>query len=269
MQIRSLLFAATLFVFTACQDDLTEQKGQWETSTRDWSARLEKLKKSQADLEAKAKAFVVPEGDAVVAAEKALIEKSVAGANAALADAEQHLTTSKATLDGLIAKGKKIPVEIALSAEKGVVDGAVAKAESLVSAANEGLDLLGKKIATLKAEGEAIKSRTDAWTAEAKKKGGLLAIDDLSFDADALSVEKSRIALSSLVGALKSCADLKVELAVNAVGEAADLGTKRVEALKTYLTSNGVPAGVIAKAAGTTAKEGEEKVGVTVATPCK
>ena len=139
----------------------------------------------------------------------------------------------------------------------------------MVSSANSALDMLTKKAASAKAAGEAAKSRTDAWLGEMKKKGAMVSIDDLVFAGDAIDVEKSKVALTSLVATLKSCPDLRVELNTVARGEAADLGTKRAEALKAHLTANGVAAATVAKAAGTVVAEGEEKVSVAVTTPCK
>jgi hypothetical protein len=139
----------------------------------------------------------------------------------------------------------------------------------MVSSANEALDMLSKKVDAAKGAAGAAKSRTDAWLAEVKKKGAAVMIDDLVFKGDALDVEGSKVALSSLVATLKSCADLKVELTVVALGEAADLGTRRAEALKAHLTTNGVNAAVLAKVVGSVVKEGEEKVSLAVTTPCK
>jgi hypothetical protein len=268
MQTRSLVFALSLISLAACQEDMTEVKASWEKSTKDWATRLETARKGQAELVARSKSFELPGADAALVSEKAAIDKGIETSGAAVTDAEQHLTTSKGVIEGLIAKGKKVPVEVALSAEKGVVDGAIAKAQSLVNASNEGLDNLAKKAASIKAAGEAARSRTEAWTTEAKKKGGMLAIDDLLFNAENLDLEKSNIALPSLLATLKSCAELKVDLAVAAVGEG-ELGSKRAEALKTYLTTNGVPAAVFGKVAGTTTADGDAKVTVTIDTPCK
>ena len=269
MQTKSLLFAVTVFAFAGCQDDLTEEKGRFETSSKDWAAKIEKIKKGHTELVAKAKDFVVPAGEAELAAAKAAVDASVKTGTEALTDAEHHLAEAKTVLDGAIAKGKKIPVELALSAQRAEVDGSIAKAQSQVDAANEALELLSKKIQLVKATGEATRSRIAAWAGEVKKKGGLVAIDDLVFNADAIDAEKSRVALISLVATLKSCAELKVDLTVTALGEAADLGTKRAEALKTYLTVNGVDGAVFAKVVGSAVKEGEEKVAVAVSTPCK
>jgi outer membrane protein OmpA-like peptidoglycan-associated protein len=268
MQTRSLLFVA-LFAFAACQDDLTAEKAQWDTSMKDWATRQDKIKKGHAALLEKLKSVAVPEGDATLTAEKAALDKSAASCTEAVNDIEHHVATSKGVIDGLIAKGKKVPVEVALSAEKATVDGAVAKAQSLVDATGEMVNMLNTKVAAAKASADAAKSRTEAWAGEAKKKGGMLAIDDIAFNGDALNVDKSKVALTSLVATLKACPELKVELAVTALGEAADLGSKRGEALKAYLTSNGVDAGVFAKVAGAVVKEGDEKVAVTVSTPCK
>jgi hypothetical protein len=184
MQTRSLVFALSMISLAACQEDMTEAKASWEKSTKEWATKLETAKKGQADLVARSKTFEMPGADAALVAEKAAIDKGIEASGAAVTDAEQHLTTSKGVIDGLIAKGKKVQVEVALSAEKGVVDGAIAKAQSLVNASNEGLDNLAKKAASIKAAGEAAKSRTEAWTTEAKKKGGMLAIDDLVFNAE-------------------------------------------------------------------------------------
>lgn len=269
MQTRSLLFAAALFAFAACQDDLTEEKGRWDASVKDWAARQEKVKKGHEELLAKVKTVTVPEGDAALAADKAALDKSVTSATEAVKDIDHHLTTSGNVMKGLFEKGKKVPVEVALSAEKAEVDGAVSKAQSLVDATGQMLTMLENKVAAAKASADAAKSRTEAWAGEVKKKGGMLAIDDIVFNAEALNVEKSKVALTSLLATLKACPELKVEFAVTALGEAADLGSKRADALKAWVTSNGVDAAVVAKVSGTVVKEGDEKVGVTVTTPCK
>ncbi len=268
MQTRSLLFAVTFFTLAGCAD-LSEEKAAWEASNKDWAAKLEKIKKGHGELATKVKAFAVPAGEAALETEKATLDKSIETGTAALAEAEHHLAEAKTEIDALIAKGKKVPLEVALSGQKAEVDGAIAKAQSLVSASSQGLDMLSAKVAAAKGAGEAAKSRAEAWMSEAKKKGGLLAIDDIVFNVDAVDLEKSKVSLASLLTTLKSCADLKVELSVTALGEAADLGSKRAEALKAYLTANGVNAAVLAKVAGSVLKEGEEKVAVAITTPCK
>lgn len=269
MQTRTLLFAVTALTLVACQDDMTEEKAAWATSTASWTARLEKVKKGHQELSAKVKAFVVPPDEAALVADKAALDKSVESGTTAITTAEHELATAKTTMDGLFANGKKLPVEVAVGNVKATVDGAFARAESMVSSANSALETLTKKVAAAKASGEAAKSRTDAWMAEVKKKGSMLSIDDLVFMGEAVDVEHSKVALASLIATLKSCPDLRVELNTVARGEAADLGTKRAEALKTHLTANGVAPTTLAKVAGTVVTEGDEKVSVNVTTPCK
>lgn len=269
MQTRTLLFAVTALSLVACQEDMTEQKATWETATKGWTARLEKMKKGHDELAVKVKAFAAPENEPALVADKAALDKSVESGTTAITNAEHELATAKTTMDGLFANGKKVPVEVALGNVKPTVDGAFARAESMVSSAESALDMLGKKAAAAKATGEATKSRTDAWVGEMKKKGALVSIDDLVFAGEAIDVEKSKVALSSLVAALKTCPDLRVELSAVARSDAADLGTKRAEALKTHLTANGVAATTLAKVAGSVVAEGDEKVSVSVTAPCK
>jgi hypothetical protein len=269
MQIRSLLFAVTVFALSACQEDMTEEKATWDATTKGWTARIDKMKKGHDELEARVKAFTVPEGETELVAEKANLDKALDTGHNAITSGEKEFATAKTTIDGLISQGKKVPVEVALGTTKTTVDGALSRAESFVSSANEALDMLSKKVEAAKASAGAAKSRTEAWLGEVKKKGAAIIVDDLAFAGDALDVQKSKVALASLVATLKSCAELKVELSVVALGEAADLGTKRAEALKAHLTANGVNAAAIAKVAGSVVKEGEEKVSVAVTTPCK
>jgi hypothetical protein len=269
MQTRNLLFAVTMLAVTACQEDMTEEKATWDATTKGWAARMEKMKKGHEELAAKVKAFTVPEGEAALATEKATLDKALETGTTALANAEKDVAAAKTTIEGLISQGKRVKVEVALGTTKSTVDGALSRAESLVSAANEALDMLSKKADAARGAAGAAKSRTDAWLAEVKKKGAAVMIDDLVFKGEVLDVENSKVALSSLVATLKSCADLKVELTVVALSDAADLGTKRAEALKAHLTANGVNAAVLAKVVGSVVKEGEEKVSLAVTTPCK
>lgn len=269
MQTRSLLFAVTVFALAACQEDLTEEKATWDTTTKAWGARVEKMKKGHDELAAKVKAFTVPENEAGLLAEKALLDKAVETGTTAITAAEHEMASAKSTIEGLISKGKKVQLEVALGNTKNTVDGTLARAESLVSSANSALETLTQKTSSAKASGAAAKSRTDAWLAEVKKKGATVLVDDVVFAGEALDVEKSKVALTSLIATLKSCADLKVELTVVALGEAADLGTKRAEAIKAHLTANGVNAAVLAKVSGTAAADAENKVSLAVTTPCK
>lgn len=273
MQTRSLPFAVSLLaavaVLSACQEDLTTEKTKWDTIQKDWAAKLEKSKKSQTELSEKLKAYVVPAEETELSAEKAALDKALEASAGAIADAEKAITTAKTNIDALIAKGKKIPVEVALGNTKSSVDGVLSRAESLVNAGHASLDTLGRKVTTAGAEREAAKSRTAAWAGEVKKKGGVMVIDDLVFVADSLLVEKSRVALTSLIATLKTCAELRVELVLTAASESPEFSTKRVENLKTYLTGKTVDAAVFAKATGSSVKEGDEKVTVTVTTPCK
>jgi outer membrane protein OmpA-like peptidoglycan-associated protein len=260
---------ASVVVLSACAEDLTTEKATWEATQKEWAAKVEKTKKSQAELDAKLKAFVVPEGETALVAAKADVEKSVAGMGTALVDAEKAMGAAKANIDGLIAKGKKVQLEVALGTTKSSVDGVLSRADSLVNAGASGLEQLERKLATAKAEGDAAKSRTEAWAGEVKKKGGMMSIDDIVFAADALTVEKSRVALTSLVATLKACAELRVEVTVTANSDAAELSTKRAEALKAYLVGKTVDAAVFATVTGKSEKDAEEKVAVTVTTPCK
>ncbi|MFT3712662.1 MAG: hypothetical protein QM817_33855 [Archangium sp.] len=263
----SLLVAVA--VFSACQEDLTAEKAKWDSIQKEWSTKVEKTKKGQTELTEKLKVAAIPAEETELVAEKAALDKSAEGITTAIADAEKSIGTAKASIDGLIAKGKKVPVEVALSGTKSTVDGVISRAESLVNAGSASLEQLLRKVTTAGAEREAAKSRTAAWSGEVKKKGGLMAIDDLVFNADQLAVEKSRVALTSLQATLKTCAELRVEVVVTAVSESAELSTKRADALKAFLTGKGIDAAVFAKVSGTSVKEGDEKVAVTVTTPCK
>lgn len=269
MQSRKLLFAVTALVLTACPEDMTDEKTTWATTTAGWTARMEKMKKGHEELAGKVKAFVVPESEAELAAEKAALDKSVETGSTAITAAEHEMSTAKTTMDGLFEAGKKVRVEVALGTTKSTVDGTLSRAESLISAANSGLETLEKKVAAAKATGDAMKARTDAFTAEVKKKGATVTLDDVSFAGEAIDLEKSKVPLASLAAALKTCGELKVDLTVMARGEAADLGTKRADALKSYLTGAGVNAAALGKITGTVAAEGDETVAVLVATPCK
>ena len=209
MQTRTLLFAVTLFAFAACQEDMTDEKATWETTTKGWAARMEKMKKGHDELSAKVKAFTVPEGEAALAAEKAALDKALETGTGAIASGEKEVATAKSTIEGLISQGKKVRVEVALGTTKTTVDGALARAESLVSSASEALDMLSKKVEAAKGAAGAAKSRTDAWLAEMKKKGAAVLVDDLVFKGEAIDVDNSKVALSSLVATLKSCAELQ------------------------------------------------------------
>lgn len=269
MKTRSLLFAVTALALAACQDDMTTEKATWETTTKGWAARVEKMKKGHDELSGRVKAFTVPATEATLVEEKASLDKALATGSTAITTAEHEISTATTTMDGLFAAGKKVRVEVALGNTKNTVDGTLARAESLVSSVNSGLESLTKKVASAKVSGDAMKARTDAWLAEVKKKGAAVEVDDVFFNGDVLDAEKSKMALTSLSTALKSCPDLKVELTVVALGAPAELGTKRAEALKTNLTASGVNAATLAKVAGSVVADGEEKVSLAVTTPCK
>ena len=269
MQTRTLLFAVTALTLVACPEDMTTEKATWEATTAGWAARLEKTKKSQDEVSAKVKAFTVPESDAALVAVKADLDKAVMSGTTAITAAEHEVATAKTTMEGLFSAGKKVRVEVALGNTKTTVDGSISHAESKVSSANSALEALVQKLASSKANGEATRSRTDAWLAEVKKKGAMLSIDDLVFMGQAVDVEHSKVALGSLIATLKSCADLRVELSAVARSDVADLGTKRAEALKAHLLANGVAAATLAKVAGSVVGEGDEKVSVNVTAPCK
>jgi hypothetical protein len=262
-------FVIALAVCTGCADDLTDEKAKWDSIQKEWATKLEKTKKGHADLVEKLKTFNVPADEAELVAEKTSIEKSLEAGSTAIADGEKAVGAAKTKVDGLIARGKKVPVEVALGNEKTAVDGVISRAESLVNAGNASLEQLGRKTATVAAEGEAARSRTAAWSGEVKKKGGLMSIDDLVFVGEGLMVEKSRVALSSLVATLKSCPELRVDATLVASSDSAEVGTKRADALKAYLTGKGVDGAVFAKLTGSAVKDGDEKVTVTVTTPCK
>ena len=268
MQTRSLLFAVTVFALVACPEPLTAERATWDTTTKGWAARVEKMKKGHEELATKVKAFSAPDSEPALQADKAALDKAVGEGTTAITDAEHEMATAKTTIEKLISNGKKVQLEVALGTTKATVDGTLARAESLVSSANSALETLARKSQAARASGDAAKSRTEAWLAEVKKKGAMVLVEDLAFAGEALNVDQSKVALASLVGTLKGCPDLKVELAVVALGEG-ELGNKRAEAIKAHLLANGVNAAVLAKVSGTATPEGEEKISFTVVAPCK
>lgn len=267
MQTRSLLFLVTLFLLAGCQDDLKEQKAAWDTTTRGWAAHVEKLKQDQAALTEKVKSLASSEQDAAVATERQAVDNAVKAVAAGIAEAETVIAKGKTTIDDLIARGKKLPLEIALNPTRNAVDGVLTRADSLINSASGAIDTFNRKAQAAKVAAEAARSRVQAWSGELKKKGGMISVDDLEFDQAQLAVDKSRIALDSLVATLKSCPELRTDLSAGA--PTAELGSARAEALKAWLTTNGVDPAVIAKTSGAAATDGDEKVTVTITTPCK
>ena len=146
MRNLSLLFVVTLFfcALAGCQDDLSTEKALWEASTQGWTAKLEDIKKGHEQLSVKVKASAAAHGEAALQAEQAALDKLLETGRQAIADAEKTVATTKATMDGLMAQGSKVPVEVALGTSKTTVDGVLARAGSLVSAASSALETLTK-----------------------------------------------------------------------------------------------------------------------------
>jgi hypothetical protein len=264
---KSLWFAVTLVAFAACHEDMTAEKATWETTHKAWTGRIEKMKNAHEELAAKAKGFSVPESEAALQLDKGLLDKAIDTAGAAIAEAEHEVVNAKTTIEGLIGQGKKVALQVALGPASSTVDGALARAESLVSACGATLDPLSARVAAANAAADAARARTAAWVNEMKKKG--VRTIELTFSADALDLEKSKDQLGDLVAALTSCAELKADLTVVALGDAADLGTRRAEGLKAYLLARGVSPTSIARTTGSVVAKGDEKVTVVVTAPCK
>jgi outer membrane protein OmpA-like peptidoglycan-associated protein len=265
---KSLWFVVTLVAFAACNEDMTAEKATWETTHKAWMGRIEKMKKAHQELAAKAKGFSVPESEAALQLDKGLLDKAIGTAGTAIAEAEHEVLNVKTTIEGLIGQGKKAALKVALGPANATIDGALARAESLVSACGATLDTFSAKATAAKTAADAARARTAAWVNEMKKKGAARTID-LTFSADALDLEKSKDQLRDLVAALTSCAELKADLTVVALGDAADLGARRAEALKAYLLAGGVSPTSIARTTGSVVAKGDEKVTVVVTAPCK
>lgn len=270
MRLSQPVVAALVAVaLTGCPEALTEERAEFTNLQAEWTKRLEKSKAGLTELQAKVKAA----GAMEAGEEKATLERTLANAEKALADAEKALATAKTDIQTGLDSGKSAPAQVALSTARTAADGALARAQSLVTAGVTALEALEKKGAELKAAAEAAKAQAEAFlkaSAEAvKKKGASFDVAGVVFAGEALDGAKSKTAMESLVGFFKTCDGLKADVLVQAAGEAADLGAKRAEALKAALTGAGVDAKGFGKVEGKVEAGAEEKVSVTVAAPCK
>lgn len=145
MKTRSLLLTLSLLGLYGCKEDLTDEKNTWAASTAAWANRLATVKQGHAALDARVKGLPSLEGTALQA-EKVAVEKQVATGATALADAQAAFDNGKATIEPLLDQGRRLAVDVQLSTTLDTVNGILARAESLVSAANENASILMKKI---------------------------------------------------------------------------------------------------------------------------
>ncbi len=276
MQMRPThaVLAATFAALSlsGCPADLGDERTELAGLTTEWNAKLGKAKTGLSELQGKVTALAGADA-AVVAEEKATLDRTVTNAANAVAEAEKTMTTSLAAIEAGLATGKSAQAQVALSSGRSTIEGALSRAQSLVAAGGTALQAVEKRMADQKdavakaqAAAEALKKAADE---AVKKKGASFAVPGLEFTAEALDAEKSKAALDGLVAFFKSCGDLKADLAVVAAGDAADLGTKRAEALKAALVAAGVDARALGQVSGSVEAEGAQTVTVTVAKPCK
>jgi hypothetical protein len=273
MQMRfsqPVVAALVAVALSGCPEALTEERAEFTTLQAEWTKRIERSKTGLTELQGKVKAL--PPGDGA-AEEKATLDRTVGNAEKAVTDAEAAVAKAKTDIQAGLDTGKGAQAAVALSTARTAADGALARAQSLVTAGNTALEAYVKKGAELKAAAEAAKAQAAAFATAAgeavKKKGASFEVAGVVFAADAVDAVKSKTAMESLVGFFKTCDALKADVMVVAGGEAADLGTKRAEALKTALTGAGVDAKVFGKVEGKVEAEAAEKVTLTIAAPCK
>lgn len=271
MRLSQPVVAALVAVaLTGCPEALTEERAEFTTLQADWAKRLERSKTGLTELQGKVKAL--PAGDGA-AEEKATLDRTVGNAEKAVTDAEAAVAKAKTDIQAGLDTGKGAQAAVALSMARTAADGALSRAQSLVTAGSTALEAYTKKGAELQAAAAAAKAQAEAFAAAAgeavKKKGASFDVAGVVFAAEAVDAAKSKTAMESLVGFFKTCDAMKADLLVVAGGEAADLGTKRAEALKAALTGAGVDAKVFGKVEGKVEAEAAEKVTLTISAPCK
>jgi chromosome segregation ATPase len=262
--------ALALLAFAGCPADMTEEKAELAKLSTDWEARLQKAQAGLKDLEGKVKALQGAD-DAALAEPKATLDRTLANASAAVAEAGKTLTTSKAAIEAGISSGKSAQAQVALSTGRSTIEGAIARAESLVTAGHTALKALEQRQTEAKAAAERLRAQVEAFKQAAddavKKKGASFDVAGVAFAGEALDAAASKTALDSLTGFFKTCPQLKADLALTATGEAEGLGSKRAEALKAALLAAGVDAKALDKVTGT--NDEADKLTVTVTAPCK
>lgn len=263
MQIRTAVFAVSMLSLVACQEDLSAEKKSWEETTAGWQTKLDKLTKDQAALLDKAKALVVAEGDAALAAEKANVDGAVTGAGAAIDGVKAAIAGAKTSIDAAITAGKKAPLQAAVSAATEPINGALAKAQSAVDAANAALDAASSKFDAAKTAADAAateKAAADKFASDLKTAGATVTFANLFFNGDNIDAEKSKEGLAAIQAAF-SAAGFKGDITVTGAAK-----HSRGDALKVFLASRGAKAAV---GKVTNAVGAEESVTVTVVSPAK
>jgi outer membrane protein OmpA-like peptidoglycan-associated protein len=276
---RVLLALSTALALASCKEDLTDEKATWDKAQKDFSARLDAMKKQQGELAAKVKAVAVPQEEAAAQAAKSAAEAAAKATGDALAALEKGLASAKSSVDQAMSQGKKQAATAAIDGAKKVMSPLLDAGTAALTAGNKALAELEAQVAAATAakqkaaqEAAALK----ALEAQAKKKGGTVELPGLSFKAGTADLEKdSEGAQKELPRAkafLGACAGLKAELHATAVGDPKKLkavAQKRTESVKAWLAANGVNAKAITKVTSDTSKAGTEKVALTVLAPCK
>ncbi len=275
--LRSILFASTLALVAGCKDDVTKEKAAWDTTSKDFANQFDVAKKALDGLLAKAKALQVPADLNGGAAQKAAVDGAVKAAEGGVKAVEAALSTGKSAVDAAFAAGKRDAVVAAMDAAKTAISPALVKATEALGAATRQLGDLDKALTDAKAAADKAQAEAAAVTAmineTAHKKGATVELAAIAFKGTEVDAEAapSKAELEKLAVFFKACelkADLKATV-VSAAKDAKAVSTKRGEAVKAWLVANGVDAKRIGKIDAHVAKDGAEKVTMTVETACK
>lgn len=270
---KSFLMVVLSLGLAGCMEDIAQEKQAWGTMTKEWDGKVEALTKSHDGMMVKAKGLTVAATDEAGTKAKSQLDAALTTEGSTVAEMKKAVADAKTAVETAITAGKKEPLKTAMAAAQTNVTATLTKATEMMTANGKMLEDLGKQLAEGKVTDEKTKAEMEQMMALLKKKGSTIDLKGIAFKANAaeLDAEKaeSKAELQKMVAMFKSCSELKANLALTTVGEAKELGEKRAEALKAYLTGAGVAGTALGAATSKTQKKGEEKLTFTVETPCK
>ncbi len=266
---RVTLVLAAAVALTSCQDDITIEKAQWETLTKEMIGKVTGMKKGHAEMLASLAGLQLPTGNDALTLAKTAFEAKLGAQGAAIEGLDKGLSAAKAAIEPLMMAGKKEPLMAAISAQKSTLGGLMTKVTDMMTSNTAEMGNMQKMIADAAAApagGGMVPSVDDMAKklAEAfKMKGAKLDFSDIDFKAGTATIDAakptSKATLEKLVTFMKSCKELSVDVVGHTSKEgkpAANekLSLDRANSIKAYLVKAGIGAKQIAKTAGNGSK---------------
>lgn len=256
---------ASLLLVASCKDDLKPVTETWNASAAEWQAKIDALKKEDADQRQQISGVCATEGlDPTNVAAKTCGElKMSADSDKGQTDAlTEGMGRHKALVDAAIKRGKLLEVSVAMDAAKAELNTLLARATQTIELRRETTKKLNEAVAVefeaAKAAAQASEAKAALWKQAAMEKKPL-ELTDIRFTKGTAQLEGEEAGeqkqLKEVVAWANGCPAMTFSITAHESKElpAADamkLTNARALAVKKYLIDNGVAANKIVSAKG-------------------